>query len=164
MDDPAPALGTVVEEGRGALPFHLIHGESLVACAAWALGDAGVTTVDLGTQWEGIVDSGRPFVLHDALCPMTPAVFIGQCLARCVEGDTIVAGADSSGTVLSPVVLPSSVVSAIDGLPVLDFPQLVQLLEERFAVERMTAPAGAARVTGPEDLAGLEALTSPERA
>lgn len=162
MDDPATALGTVVEEGRGALPFHLIHGESLVACAAWALGDAGVTAVDLGTQWEGIVDSGGPFVLHDALCPMTPAVFIAQCVARCVATDAIVVGTDAAGALLSPVVLPSSVVAAIDRLPVLDFPQLVDLLEGRFAVERVPAPASAARVATSEDVAALEALTTPE--
>jgi 2-C-methyl-D-erythritol 4-phosphate cytidylyltransferase len=44
-----PALGTVVEEDRGQLPYALIHGEALVAAAAWALGEAGVTPVDTGT-------------------------------------------------------------------------------------------------------------------
>lgn len=34
-DEPTPSLGTVVDEGRGSLPYLLIHGESLVACAAW---------------------------------------------------------------------------------------------------------------------------------
>ena len=63
------------------MPFKLIHGEALVACAAWALGDAGVTPVDPGTPWAGLVDSGEPFVLHDALCPMTPAAFIAECVA-----------------------------------------------------------------------------------
>ena len=48
-DEPTPALGTVVDEARGSLPYLLVHGESLVACAAWALGDARVTAVDLGT-------------------------------------------------------------------------------------------------------------------
>ena len=31
FDISVPAAGVVVDEGRGALPFHLIHGESLVA-------------------------------------------------------------------------------------------------------------------------------------
>ena len=43
-----PALGVVLDEDRGSLPYALIHGEALVACAAWALGDAGVTPVDVG--------------------------------------------------------------------------------------------------------------------
>ena len=43
-----------VDEGRGALPYALIHGEALVACAAWALGEAGVTPVDIGRAVGGI--------------------------------------------------------------------------------------------------------------
>ena len=31
--DVQPALGSVIDEGRGSLPFALIHGEALVACA-----------------------------------------------------------------------------------------------------------------------------------
>jgi hypothetical protein len=162
--DPAPALGTIVEEERGAMPFQLIHGEALVACAAWALGDAGVTAVDLGTQWAGLVDSGEPFVLHDALCPMTPATFIGECLARAVETGAVVAAVDSTGMVLSPVVLPGAVVAELEGLPSLDFAELVRRLEARFVVERVPAPASAARVTSLEDVAALEALTTPETA
>ena len=87
-DDPyddaelPPALGLVVDEGRGSLPFALIHGEALVACAAWALGEAGVTPVDLGTAWAGAARAEEPFVLHDALCPMTPAAFIAACVAQ----------------------------------------------------------------------------------
>ena len=57
-----PALGAVVEADRGSLPFALIHGEALVACAAWALGQAGVTPIDLGTTWAGIVESGTSHV------------------------------------------------------------------------------------------------------
>ena len=36
-----PALGIVLDQDRGSLPYSLIHGEALVACAAWALGEAG---------------------------------------------------------------------------------------------------------------------------
>src|SRR6476469_1512245 len=93
-DDPTPALGTVVDEGRGSLPYSLVLGESLVACAAWGLGDAGVTAVDHGTLWEGIVDSGEAFVLHDALCPLTPAPFIGDCVTRAVATGAVVVGVD----------------------------------------------------------------------
>jgi 2-C-methyl-D-erythritol 4-phosphate cytidylyltransferase len=164
MDDPPPALGTIVEEGRGALPFRLIHGEALVACAAWALGDARVTAVDLGTQWAGLVDSGESFVLHDSLCPMTPAHFIASCLARSVETGAVVVGVDASGTVLSPVVLPGAVVAELPALPSYDFAELVAALDARFAVERVVAPPTAARVTTLDDIAALEALTTPEPA
>ncbi len=163
-DDLAPALGTIVDEDRGALPYALIHGESLVACAAWALGDAGVTAVDLGTQWAGLVDSGEPFVVHDSLCPMTPADFITACVARSAETGAIVVGVDASGAVLSPVVLPGAVVAELDDLPSTDFDELVRRLEARFVVERRVAPRAAARVSSPADVAALELLTAPEPA
>jgi 2-C-methyl-D-erythritol 4-phosphate cytidylyltransferase len=162
--DPPPALGTIVEEGRGALPFRLIHGEALVACAAWALGAARVTAVDLGTQWAGLVDSGEPFVLHDALCPMTPADFIASCLARSVESGAVVVGVDATGTVLSPVVLPGAAVAELPALPSLDFTELVAALDGHFVVERIVAPAAAARVASSEDITALEVLTAPEPA
>ena len=161
-DDAAPALGTIVDQDRGALPFALVHGESLVACAAWALGDARVTAVDLGTQWAGLVDSGEPFVVHDSLCPMTPARFISECVARAVETGSVVAAVDDAGAVLSPVVLPGSVVAQLDDLPSTDFAELVRRLEVDFTVERLPAPAAAARVASLEDVAALELLTTPE--
>jgi len=46
MEDGPEALGVVVEADRGSLPFALLPGESLVACAAWAMGEAGVQLVD----------------------------------------------------------------------------------------------------------------------
>ena len=163
-DDAPPALGTIVDEGRGALPFLLIHGESLVACAAWALGDARVIAVDLGTQWAGVGGSEEPFVVHDSLCPMTPAGFIARCVSRAVETGAVVVAVDDAGAVLSPVVLPGPVVGQLSALPSTDFPELVRQLEARFAIERVLAPAAAARVTSPEDVAALELLTTPEPA
>ena len=70
-DGPLP-LGVVIEGGRGSLPFALLHGEALVACAAWAMGEAGVQLLDLGTPWADVVESGAPLVRNDAMCPMTP--------------------------------------------------------------------------------------------
>lgn len=184
MEDPPPALGAVFEEGRGSLPFALIHGEALVACAAWALGESGVTPVDLGTAWAGLVDGGEPFVLHDSLCPMTPGSFITECLVRSVDSDTIVVGVrpvtdtvkvvtdgtvgahvdrDTLRTVASPVVLPARVVAALEGLPSLDFADLVHALESRFEVEYVEAPSSARRVSSEDDVAVLEALTQPIR-
>ena len=181
VPEAPPALGAVVDEDRGSLPFALIHGEALVACAAWALGDSGVTPVDLGTQWAGLVDSGEPFVLHDVLCPMTPAWFIAECLNTAVERDTVVVGVrpvtdtvkhvddglvgatvdrDSLVAVASPVVLPASVVAALDDLPSTDFAALVAALARRFPVELVEAPPAARRVASPEDVRLLEALTT----
>lgn len=163
-DEALPALGMIVDEGRGALPYALIHGESLVACAAWALGDARVTAVDLGTQWAGLVDSGEPFVVHDSLCPMTPADFIAACVERSAQTGSVVVGVDQAGVALSPVMLPGAVVAALDELPSTDFTVLVRLLEDSFAVERLLAPAAAARVSSSADVAALELLTAPEPA
>ncbi len=172
----------MVEEGRGSLPFVLIHGEALVACASWALGDSGVMPVDLGTEWAGLIDSGEPFVLHDPLCPMTPADFIAACVVSAVEGNTIVVGVrpvtdtvkeiadavvgatvDREGlmVVASPVVLPGPVVAALEGLPSLDFATLVADLRTRFPVQFVEAPAEARRVASEEDVRVLEALTDP---
>ncbi len=164
-DADAPrALGSVVETDRGSLPFALIHGEALVACAAWALGDAGVTAVDLGTSWSDVVEAGELFVLHDPLCPMTPATFIAACVERALERDQVVVGVrpgqDGRTTVASPIVLPSSAVASLDGLPTLEFPALVEFLRGRFVVEPVEAPAGADRVASEADVRELEARTA----
>lgn len=181
-DEPPPSLGTVVEQDRGSLPFALVHGEALVATASWALGEAGVMLVDLGTEWAGLVDAGEPLVLHDALCPMTPAEFIAACVARAVEQGAVVVGTrpvtdtvkesadgfvgatvDREGllAVASPVVLPAHVVAELDGLPSLDFAELVQDLRARFPVELVEAPPAARRVATEDDVRLLEALTTP---
>jgi len=182
--DAPPALGSVVEQGRGSLPFALIHGEALVTAAVWALGESGVTPVDLGTEWEGLRAADEPFVLHDALCPMTPPGFIAECVAQSVRtgavvvavrpvtdtvkvlgpegvGDTV----DRAGlvTVCSPIVLPATVVAELDALPYLDFAALVEHLEQRFAVERVEAPSEARRVASEDDVRVLAALTEPLR-
>jgi 2-C-methyl-D-erythritol 4-phosphate cytidylyltransferase len=165
--DPVPALGTVVEQGRGSLPFALIHGEALVTCAVWALGEAGVTPVDLGTEWAGLVDSGEAFVLHDSLCPMTPAAFIADCLRTALERDVVVVGVlpgdDGAEVVASPVVLPPSVVAACDGEPPSDFAALVEWLRRDFSVLGVPAPASAGRVASVADVEELERRTGPPR-
>lgn len=177
-----PALGTVVEGDRGSLPFALIHGEALVAAAVWALGESGVTPVDFPTTWEALADSGEPFVLHDPLCPMTPAAFIARCVVTAVERGAVVVGVrpvtdtvkvlddgfvgatvDRGGlwSVASPIVLPAPVVAALDGLPSTDFAELAPTLAARFPVVTLEAPADARRVSTPDDVRLLEALTLP---
>jgi 2-C-methyl-D-erythritol 4-phosphate cytidylyltransferase len=174
----------VVETDRGSLPFALVHGEPLVAAAAWAMGEAGVFLVDLGTSWEAITDAGTPFVLHDALCPLTPPAFLARCVHRAVErsvvtvgvrpvtdtvkelhGDRVGQTVDRDGLlqVTSPVVLPPGVVAALDGVPPGDFAALVAELATRFPVETLEAPAEARRVADHDDLRVLEALSTPVR-
>lgn len=181
LDDLQP-LGLLLEEDRGSLPFALIHGEALVACAAWALGDAGVQSVDTGVDWEEIALSGEPLVLHDPLCPMTPAEFIAACAVRAATEDVVVVAVrpvtdtvtqvtdgalgetvdrDSLRSICSPVVLPASVVAALPSLPSVHFDQLVPLLRQHFRIELVPAPAQARRVANQEDVTVLEALTRP---
>lgn len=163
------------------MPFALVHGEPLVACAAWALGEAGVTLVDAGTPWSSLVAAGDPIVLHDPLCPLTPPDFIAECVAAAPDGsgvvgvrpvtDTVkrVEGGYAGSTVdrdgllqvVSPLVLPPAAVAALDGLPSSDLAELVSALTARCEVVHLEAPAEARRVAGPEDLRVLEALTAP---
>jgi 2-C-methyl-D-erythritol 4-phosphate cytidylyltransferase len=180
VPEPWPALGAVVTDGRGSLPYALIHGEALVACAAWALGEAGVTPIDETVPWSGIAEAGEPFVLHDPLCPMTPPAFIAECVALAVERGSVVVGVrpvtdtvkvvedglvgetlDREGlvAVASPVVLPPDVVAALEGLPSVDLVVLVAELRRRYPVELVEAPPAARRVGSVEDLRVLEALT-----
>ena len=146
-----PALGLVLDEGRGALPYALIHGEALVACAAWALGDAGVTPVDVGVPWSSLQTVDEAVVLHDALCPMTPAAFIADCVEQALAHDAVVVAVrpvtdtvkrvegglvgetvDREGLLApsSPVVLPPSVVRALDDFPGHDLAAIVARLRE----------------------------------
>jgi 2-C-methyl-D-erythritol 4-phosphate cytidylyltransferase len=174
------ALGSVVETDRGSLPFALIHGEALVACASWALDEAGVVVVDLTVPWEAIAEAGEPYVLHDALCPMTPAGFIERCVATAAEQDTVVVAVrpvtDTVKTVAdglvgdtldradlvevtSPIVLPAAVVAQLETLPGGDFAALAADLATRFPVRTVEAPAEGRRVAGIDDVRVLEALT-----
>ena len=186
-DDVPRGLGVVLDEDRGNLPYVLIHGEALVACAAWALGEAGVDLVDATVSWQGIVESGEDLVLHDALCPMTPPDFLADCVRRAVAEDAVVAGVlpvtdtvkdvvERAGVTLvasthdrerlrrlaSPLVLPASVVARLDDWPDEDLLRAVADLRSRTSVLFVDAPASATRVTSAADVARLEALTSRE--
>ena len=179
------ALGVVLDQDRGSLPFTLVHGEPLVACAAWALGEAGVTLVDTGTPWSEMVAAGEPVVLHDPLCPLTPPGFIAECVRAADDAadDTVVVGVrpvtdtvkaveggyvgstvdrDELVQVASPVILPAAVVASMDNLPASDLASLVARLRETHPVVTLEAPPTARRVAGPDDLRLLEALTGPE--
>ena len=43
-------------DGRGSLPFALVHGESLVAAASWALTTAGAELFDYDVAFEAVQD------------------------------------------------------------------------------------------------------------
>jgi 2-C-methyl-D-erythritol 4-phosphate cytidylyltransferase len=184
-----PVAGIVVEEGRGALPFHLIHGESLVAAAAWAAGEAGVDLLDQTVSWDLVVELEQPLLLHDPLCPMTPPEFLRRCAERAAVTDRIVVGVrpvtdtvkeahgeslgatvdrESLVAVCSPVVLPATVVADLLGdggrLPSTDFVALVTELRRRYGdgrVDLVEAPPTARRMASAADLVLLEALTDP---
>jgi len=89
IDVDVIALGRVVDEGRGSLPFALVHGEALVTCATWALSEAGVLPLDARTTMEGVHDAQLPLVLHDSLCPMSFRCDVPRgCLARALVHDS----------------------------------------------------------------------------
>lgn len=182
-DEPAPALGAILDEGRGSLPYQLIHGESLVACAAWALGQAEVDLVDASATWEGIVEAGADLVLHDALCPMTPPTFVVACLeharstGEAVVGvrpvtDTVkvVAGGlvgetldrDRLLAVASPLVLPAALLPHLSARPASDLATAVAALAAAgHRVDTLEAPPAGRRVASADDVRLLEALTGP---
>jgi 2-C-methyl-D-erythritol 4-phosphate cytidylyltransferase len=182
--EPPEPVGVVVDSGRGALPFALLYGEPLVACAAWAMGEAGIRLLDLTTPWYDVRDAGAPLVWHDALCPMAPPAFLAACVRRAVDEDAVVVGVrpvtdtvkvvadaadgpvvgatvdrDALAAVASPIVLPASVVAACRDWPPVDFGQAVAGLRALARVVLVDAPVSARRVQTSDDVRALEALT-----
>ena len=173
--------------GRGSLPFALVHGEPLVAAASLALEQAGVQLVDFNVPWAELRASGRPVVLHDPLCPLTPPDFIASAVEAAATGE-VVAGVravtdtlkqvdggpggatvgdtvdrDAHVIVTSPVVLPAAVVAGMSEAPDTgDFALLVERLRSGNAVRLLPAPPLARRLAGESDLALLEALSSTQ--
>jgi 2-C-methyl-D-erythritol 4-phosphate cytidylyltransferase len=184
MDEDEP-LGWVPVEGRGSLPFALVHGESLVAAASWALGEAGIVLFDASVTFDQVRRSGRALVLHEPLCPLTPVSFLEEAVARGEETGAVVvgfrpvtdtvkhAGDDRLGetvdrsalrSVASPVVVPAAVLADLDRLDASDFPTLVATLAARAEIVWLEAPPLARRVRDEDDLADLEALSRAEGA
>jgi 2-C-methyl-D-erythritol 4-phosphate cytidylyltransferase len=179
MSDDEP-LGWVPLDGRGSLPFALVHGESLVAAASWALGEAGVQLFDASVTYDQVRRSGRALVLHDPLCPLTPADFLAQAAALSAESGAVVVGyrpvtdtvklatddalgetVDRSGlrSVATPVVIPAAVLAGLDAVDTSDFPALVAALAAAAEIVWLEAPALARRIRDEADLADLEALS-----
>ena len=150
-------------EGRGSLPFALLHGESLVAVASWALGEAGVELLDFTASWAGRAGPGdrargpRPALPRHARRPSSPRRSGGRRRRHGrgrgppgdrhrrsgrrggVLGETV----DRAGllAVASPVVLPAAVVAALDALPSTDdLADLVAALRADHEVVLLEAP------------------------
>ena len=87
-----PPLGIVPTDGRGSLPYALVHGESLVAAASWSLTTAGVELFDFSVSFETVQQTDLPLVVHDPLCPLTPAGFIEQAVAESERTGAVVVG------------------------------------------------------------------------
>lgn len=161
-DEVEPAVGYVVVDDRGSLPFALVHGESLVASASWALGEAGVRILDFNVPWSAVQGAGVPLVLHDSLCPLTPVEFLRSAI-EAVEDGGVVAGTRGA-VVTSPIVLSAPVVAALDGWPDAgDFTALAATLAERFELRRLPAPPDGARVVDEASLRDLETLVEQEQ-
>jgi 2-C-methyl-D-erythritol 4-phosphate cytidylyltransferase len=180
-------LGIVPTEGRGSLPYALVHGESLVAAASWALSTAGAELFDFSVPFESVQQAETALVLHDPLCPLTPAGFIEEAIEECERTGAVVVGvrpvtdtvkeyAPSTGSgraaflgatldreglvcVTSPIVLPATVVAALDRLDADDFAALVAELSKRFPVRHLEAPALGRRIVAEADLEILVALS-----
>jgi 2-C-methyl-D-erythritol 4-phosphate cytidylyltransferase len=182
MDDPddiGTAVGIVPVEGRGSLPFALLHGESLVAVASWALGDAGVELLDFNAAWADVQARDAALGVHDPLCPGTPSEFLARAVDAATDGtvvvgvrpvtDTVKAIADGvlgdtvdrEGLVVvaSPVVIPAAVVASLPELPDLDdLAVLVTQLRQHHQVTLLEAPPQARRVSDESDLRLLAEL------
>lgn len=179
-ESPDPVLGLVPLEGRGSLPFALVHGESLVAAASWAVGEAGIQLVDANVTLADVRRSGRMLLLHDPLCPLTPPEHLVDVVARARRtGRPVVSvrpvtdtvkqvfeervGAtvprDDLVNVASPIAIPGQALAALDAPRVDDFAALFEQLAAMGEVELVEAPLLARRVTDEDELRLLEALS-----
>jgi 2-C-methyl-D-erythritol 4-phosphate cytidylyltransferase len=179
IEEPLAAVGIVPVDGRGSMPFWLLHGESLVAVASWAMGEAGVDLLDFTASWTDVVARRTALVVHDPLCPGTPVSFLREAVAAAT--DAVVAGvrpvtdtvrtvdetevlgesADRSAllAVASPVVIPAAVLATLPGQPSLDdLADLVVALRQRHEVVFLEAPPQGRRIADESDLRLLEAL------
>lgn len=182
LSDPI-ALGIVPDEGRGSLPFALIYGEPLIAAATFGVEAADITVLDPRTEWDYVVDTELPLVIHDPLCPLTPSSFLLEAAEACLASDRVVVGVrpvtdtikqdlgDRLGETIdrsqlreitSPIVLPARVVAELTSLPSRDFAAIVARLDE-YGVRELEAPALSRRIRTAEDIPVLEALGRPSR-
>jgi 2-C-methyl-D-erythritol 4-phosphate cytidylyltransferase len=183
MDETPDPLGVVPTDRRGSFPFALVHGESLVAAASWALTTAGAKLFDYGVPFSAVQEAGQMLVIHDPLCPLTPASFIEEAIAESARTGAVVVGVrpvtdtikeydgerlgatldrDELMCVTSPVVLPATVVAALDELDTDDLAELVAGLSQRFPVRHLPAPPLGRRILDEDDLEVLSAFSATD--
>ncbi len=201
----------VMLAGRGALPFTTLHGLPLYEHALGALaGHRPTVVVDAGHGQLSAIDrddldpdtplltvadwwaerlhshgSAGPVLLHDPLCPLTPADFLVALAERAerepettlvgvrpvtdtlkaVRGDQIEGTIDRDriATVTSPVVLGAALLGDPLPPPVEDFTALVAWARERGPVELVRAPSLARRVCDESSIHLLEAAVEMSR-
>ncbi len=158
--------GVVPVEGRGSLPFSLIHGEALVSVAVLALETAGLDLLDASVPWGDVQATERGLVLHDPLCPLTPPDFVAATVAAAESGAIVVGVRPVTDTVktydAAPIVLPAQIVAQLSQPPQGRFEEIVDRLRQRWPVTFLQAPPLARRVDGPESVHVLEALSRAE--
>jgi len=171
------AVGLVPARGRGALPFTLLRGETLVTHTTRALSDAGVRVVAEDTSWASLQALGEHVVLMDPLCPLTPARFVAQLVAA--PGTAVVVGVrpvtdtikqvdddwvgatldrDALATVTSPIVIPSALMGVLEEPRPDDFSALVTTVREQVDVRLVEAPSIGRRVADDSAVLVLEAV------
>lgn len=183
--DPPAMLGMVLDEGRGSLPYSLVHGEPMVRCAALALVEAGIEPIDSDTSRSQILDlleRADGLVLHDSLCPMVPPDFLASCASLAVAEGTAVVGyrpvtdtvkqiekgrvgttvdRDGLRALASPIVLPAPVLRRLPDRPLHDLAGVVaRLVQESLPIRWVEAPTEGRRVVSSHDVRLLEALTA----
>lgn len=181
-EDPGQPLGLVPVTGRGALPFASLGDHPLVVLASAALEEAGVRLLDFNVDLARVRAAGRPLVLHDPLCPLTPSGFLREAVETAVTEDVVVVGVqpvtdtvkrvaagvvgetvdrDTLWAVTSPVVLPAPLVSRLEDWPDADdLAGLVTRLRRTEQVCFLQAPDLGRRVDDESSVALLEALAA----
>jgi 2-C-methyl-D-erythritol 4-phosphate cytidylyltransferase len=128
-------------------------------------------------------------VVHDPLCPLTPASFLAEAIEECERSGAVVVGVrpvtdtvkeqsassdDAPGRlgatvdrdelmcVTSPVVLPAAVVESLDELVTDDLAGLVEDLTQRFPVQFLPAPPLGRRIVDESDLEVLAELSATD--
>lgn len=185
-DEPAVVIA-VREAVAVGEPTLAVADPDAVAGLSVVLADAGLDAVRVvardGSALGGLAGGAGPVLVHDPLCPATPAAFLARALAAARAGggerpvvavrpmtDTVkvmrdghvTATVDRAGlrVVASPVVLPP--VLAADLVDTGDVPGLVAALRRRADPELLAAPPLARRVRGRADLRIVLALRDLE--
>lgn len=176
---PADALGALLHSDAATL---LLSGKPLAMHALRTLEAAEVQVLDPATPWAVVQARGRPVVLHDPACPLTPPTFLRDLAAEAQATGHSQAGVrpvtdtvktrrgrllgetrDRSGLVVltSPVVLCPDVVAELARWPEpAQLPALVSRLRRASRLRLVEAPALSRRIADESDLRLLAAAAA----